>query len=253
MSTQLRGSTQLKPLSVTGAELGPAEFTTATTGNIDDLNFGKAATIRMNNATLATIRGLVAGAPGQRVTIVSVGAGQVDLSNQDTGDATAASRLICFVTSGKTPLAAGKGTATLEYDGTTARWRLVTHDQGALIAFTPVVSFGGASVGVTYTNQTGNFYITGRLIWIDARCALSSKGSSTGGAQIDGMPYALSALSATCVIDAFNLVGMTGTPYIIPNGLGLVIAQTAATGRGLVADTNFANNTDVRGGGTFGI
>src|ERR1035437_1222491 len=62
-----------------------SEFTVTTTGNIDDLDFSNANTIRMNNASLATIRGLKAGVAGQQVTIVSVGAGEVDLAHQNTG------------------------------------------------------------------------------------------------------------------------------------------------------------------------
>ncbi len=114
------------------------EFTTTSTGNIDDLDFANAAIIRMNNATLATIRGLKAGYGGQQVTIISIGAGQVDLSHQDTGDGTAANRLINIATVGKTSLSAGTGKALYVYDGTTARWRLTSHLQGAsiLVPFT---------------------------------------------------------------------------------------------------------------------
>lgn len=126
------------------------EYTTTTTGNIDDLDFGTASLIRMNNASLATIRGLANGIPGQRVTIVSIGAGQVDLSHQNAGSA-AANRLINFVTVGATPLAAGTGTATYQYDGTTLRWRLVAHEQGAYIvpAFVAGDYTGSGSMTVT--------------------------------------------------------------------------------------------------------
>ena len=108
------------------------EFVTTTTGNIDNLDFANAALIRMNNATLATIRGLQAGIPGQRVTIVSIGAGEVDFAHQNA-NSSAANRLINRVTSGVTPLAAGAGAGTYQYDGTTLRWRLVHHNQGVAI------------------------------------------------------------------------------------------------------------------------
>jgi hypothetical protein len=63
--------------------------------------------IYMNNATLATIQGIAAGLSGQRLTILSIGAGQVDFAHQNAG-ATAANRLINFATSGNTSLAAGR-------------------------------------------------------------------------------------------------------------------------------------------------
>jgi len=86
-----------------------SEVTLTTTGNIDDLDFGNVSLIRMNNASLATIRGLKAGYAGQIVTIVSVGAGQVDLAHQNAGSS-AGNRFINFATIGTTCLAAGVGT-----------------------------------------------------------------------------------------------------------------------------------------------
>jgi hypothetical protein len=144
-----------------------AEFTTTTTGNIDDLNFSNASIIRMNNATLSTIRGLLAGTAGQRVTIVSIGAGQVDLSHQDTNDATAANRLLNMATGSKSSLAAGIGSATYQYDSTTARWRLVLFNQGDWI--TPAYSAGDfTAIGaMTWTVEAGD--VTSYTYWLKDR------------------------------------------------------------------------------------
>lgn len=158
-----------------GAGSAPTEFTFTTTGNIDDLDFSNANIIRANNASLATIRGLKAGTTGQQVTIVSIGAGQVDLSHQDTGDGTAASRLINYTTSSKTSLAAGVGAATYQYDGTTSRWRLVSHDQGAFItsAFNAANFTGSSGTWVVESGdvKTCAYYLSGRQLtvnmWID--------------------------------------------------------------------------------------
>jgi hypothetical protein len=88
----------------------------------------------MNGGALQTLRGLKAGVAGQRVTITSVnGVGQVDLAHQNAGSA-AANRLINFATSANTSLFGGSGTATYQYDATTQRWRLITHEQGDYIA-----------------------------------------------------------------------------------------------------------------------
>lgn len=139
------------------------EITLTTTGNIDDLDFGNASIIRMNNATISTIRGLKAGAAGQRITIVSIGAGEVHFSNENAGS-TASYRLINFVTSCTTPLAAGKGTATYQYDATTNRWRLVSHNQGASItvafdAANFTSSGGGTAWTVIAANQETYSYL----------------------------------------------------------------------------------------------
>ena len=161
------------------------EFSTTSTGNIDDLDFSNASFIRMNNATLSTIRGLKAGYGGQQVTIVSVGAGQVNLSHQDTGDATAANRLINPITSGVTPLAPGKGTAVYEYDATTARWRLLQHSQGAWIevAYSAgnFTSVGGGAWTVDSGDQRAyGYYLVGSMLNLRINVADTDVAASPG-------------------------------------------------------------------------
>lgn len=126
------------------------DTTITTTGNIDDLDVKGYSLLRMNNASLATIRGIRAGYPGQLITIVSVGAGQVNLAHQNTNSA-AANRLINTVTSGITPLAAGTGKCTYRYDAETARWRLIQHEQGAEID----IAFDAAN----YTADAGTWTV----------------------------------------------------------------------------------------------
>jgi hypothetical protein len=112
------------------------EITITTTGNIDDLDFGNASLIRMNNATLATIRGLKAGYSGQKVAIISINA-EVDFAHQNA-NSSANNRLINYVTSGVTPII--NGNTTYQYDSDTGRWRLINHEQGDWI--TPAFSAG---------------------------------------------------------------------------------------------------------------
>lgn len=216
---------------------GP-EFTTTATGNVDDLDFANASIIRMNNASLATIRGLKAGVPGQRVTIVSVGAGQVNLSHQDTGDATASSRLICKATSGKTPLAAGTGTAVLQCDGTTARWRLVSHDQGGWI--TPAYSAGNfASLGggtawtVIAANQdTYAYMLVGKLLTVAFRIESTN---------VTGAPLEL----LLAVPGGFSVAKATNIPFqaIDKGAAAFGIARVAA------ADTSIRFQSSATGAG----
>ena len=55
--------------------------------------------------------------------------------------------------------------------------------------FTPVLSFGGGTTGITYDQQFGNYTKIGRLVHIKMRIKLSSKGSSTGDAVVNGFPF----------------------------------------------------------------
>jgi hypothetical protein len=55
--------------------------------------------------------------------------------------------------------------------------------------FTPTLSFGGASVGITYSNQYGRYTKVGRQVTVQVGMYLTSKGTSTGGAVVSGLPF----------------------------------------------------------------
>ena len=61
--------------------------------------------------------------------------------------------------------------------------------------WTPAVTFGGASVGITYTVQSGTYTKIGNTVHVVARMTLSSKGSSTGSASTSGAPFAGAVVS----------------------------------------------------------
>jgi hypothetical protein len=119
---------------------------------------------------LLTLRGVLAGTPGQRLTIVSVGAGQIDLANQDSSSS-AANRIITGLT-GTISLAATAGRAVLQYDGTSQRWRVVEHDQGTYIS--PAFSSGDftANGSMTWSVDSGDvldysYYLIGRRLLLN--------------------------------------------------------------------------------------
>ena len=55
--------------------------------------------------------------------------------------------------------------------------------------WTPSISFGGAAVGQSYGNQTGTVTKIGRIVIATYEISFINKGSSTGDAAIDGLPY----------------------------------------------------------------
>lgn len=138
-----------------------------------------------NNATILTLQGIAAGLDGQKLSIFSIGAGQVDFVHQ-SGSATAANRLVNFATSGNTSLAPGVGGASFIYDATASRWRLVEHEQGDWI--TPAFSAGNYTASAsTWTVTTGEvtdykYYLRGRALSFLVNVALSSVGG--GGLEL---------------------------------------------------------------------
>jgi hypothetical protein len=136
--------------------------------------------LRCNNATLLSITGFTAGIDGQTMEVVSVGAGQVDTLNQNAGS-TAAYRLINNATSGPTSAAAGKGSMIYMYDAVTLRWRLISHNQGSLIAVAYTAGDFTADTS-TWTVDAGDllgfkYYLKGNELTVSVVITNSSVGA----------------------------------------------------------------------------
>ena len=77
----------------------------------------------------------------------------------------------------------------LTFNGDTAAANaLDDYEEGT---WTMGVSFGGASVGVTYGLNTGKYTKIGRQVTVTGYLTLTSKGSSTGSAKITGLPFTI--------------------------------------------------------------
>lgn len=157
----------------------PQVQTTTSTGTQNDFVLSCSTTavicvLRVNNASDVTFTGFSALSSGSRLIVVAVGAGNVYLSPQ-SGGSTPAYRLINVATSSTTPLAANAGRAEYVYDSTTARWRLVSHEQGAWITPTYAGTDYTASAG-TWTVGSGDvsvyrYYLTGRILNVQLELA----------------------------------------------------------------------------------
>ena len=97
---------------------------------------------------------------------------------------------------------AGKGidfSATSDSSGTMSSELLDDYEEGT---WTPVLTFGGGSTGITYSNRGGNYTKIGRQVTLNFMIELSSKGSSTGDAVVGGLPYTIADLLSGTVIEA---------------------------------------------------
>lgn len=223
----------------------PATSTVTTTGAQIALTLPSGFSdlvIFANNATLLTIQGIAAGHDGQRVTIFSLGAGQVDLANLSPS-AAAANRLINGVT-GTISLAAGSGRVSLIYDSTVARWRVVLHEQGAWI--TPTFAAGNftGSGTQTWTLAAGDvaalaYRLSGRTVTVSFDLATTSVG---GGAA----PFlrignaAWGGFTAARMVETLGAVADNGAPAVA----GLISV-------GLDTATAISINTNVNGGSNW--
>lgn len=119
--------------------------------------------------------------------------------------------------------------------------------------FTPVLQFGGANVGITYSQQYGKYQRVGNCVTFDLSLTLTSKGSSTGIATITGLPVTSANDGAN--YDFFTTIlvitAATATYFFADMGGGSITMSLffgVATTGGFtqLTNTNFANNTVVR-------
>ena len=90
--------------------------------------------------------------------------------------------------SGVVSTAANINAAGISFDsGTTTLANYVT-----TTAWTPSISFGAGTTGITYTSQSGYYSRIGNIIFFVGYIVLSSNGSDTGYVRINGLPASAS-------------------------------------------------------------
>jgi hypothetical protein len=138
----------------------------------------------------------------------------------------------------------GKGidfSATSHPGGMTSEL-LADYEEGT---WTPVLAFGGASVGITYAAQAGTYTKIGRLVTGRFVIVLSSKGASTGAATIEGLPFTVGADIGSAITEICSnfVVGPPTQGYCSNAGTNILPWAISATGVTQTTDTNFADNT----------
>lgn len=120
-------------------------------------------------------------------------------------------------------------------------------------SWTPTITFGGGSTGITYSTQTGVYTRIGNIVFYQFNIVLTNKGSSTGNVMISGIPFSANGAWEGTLRSA-NLT-YTGTSVTIQSNatvLNLINSLTGSSGAALT-DTAFSNNTSLIGSGTYQI
>jgi len=110
--------------------------------------------------------------------------------------------------------------------------------------FTPVLEFGGGSVGITYSTQTGYYTKIGNRVYVDIYIIITSKGSSTGDAIITGLPYTVGQY-AVCS-SSLNYISFSNYPEFLAykSTDSIYLRQVSAAGtRADMDNTNFRDNS----------
>lgn len=115
--------------------------------------------------------------------------------------------------------------------------------------WTPALTFGGGSTGITYGSRNGSYTKIGRQVFIRCYIALSSKGSSTGVAAIEGLPFAGNNTADYYVVGSgggstFTLI-ISVYPIMFAGDSKLRLFSQGTASQTQLADTNFNNTTDL--------
>lgn len=118
--------------------------------------------------------------------------------------------------------------------------------------WTPVLSFGSGTTGITYSNQQGRYYRIGNLVFFDFRFILTSKGSSTGSMSIDTLPVA-AASGVNFAINFRNTnISNSNVYYGLISGTSVTFyTTTSGNPAALLTNTSWANNSSCFVWGTY--
>lgn len=117
-------------------------------------------------------------------------------------------------------------------------------------AWVPNLAFGGATTGITYTQQKGRYTRVGNRVDWWVWVILTSKGAAAGNAQILGLPY----IAATTVDYYSGGVGyIVGTGITAPS-MGVFGGSAVANFyqlAGTLTNSNFTNTSSFMASGTY--
>ena len=136
----------------------------------------------------------------------------------------------------------------LTFNGDTAAANaLDDYEEGT---WTMGVSFGGGSTGATYNLNTGSYTKIGRQVTVSGLLTLSSKGSSTGGAKITGLPFTIQNNIANYAAVSLWVENITFANQIFAigalNSTDIEFYESTEAGvNTALSNVDFANNSQV--------
>lgn len=114
--------------------------------------------------------------------------------------------------------------------------------------WTPVLSFGGSVVGITYSLQLGSYVKIGRFVMLNGIVVLTNKGAAVGNALFTGLPFTIGnsnkfISSIKINFNAFTAgvieVGLQG----VINTASFITTKNAAGVNTTMANTDYTNTS----------
>ena len=245
-------------LKVAKGGTGQSSFTNGqllignTTGNtLTKATLTAGSNITITNGTGAITIAAAGSAPGGSTTQVQYNnAGAFGGISGVTTDGTRITHATTLSVGAATPSTSGAGiTFPATQSASTDANTLDDYEEGT---WTPTITFGGASTGMTYSasSQIGTYTKIGNLVTIRAYIGLSNKGSSTGIARIADLPFTpvntLNQYWAGSL--GVTTVTYTGYPWstTIHGVASISLKQTTEAGSpSNLTEANFANSSEL--------
>ena len=117
--------------------------------------------------------------------------------------------------------------------------------------WTPTISFGGSSTGITYQSNGGRYTKIGRQVTVTSYILLTSKGSATGSARVEGLPFASASgvqfypTANLSAISAITYVGMLQAYVNIGFTTIDLVETTEAGSQSAITDADFTNASQI--------
>lgn len=117
--------------------------------------------------------------------------------------------------------------------------------------WTPGISFGGGTTGITYTTRVGYYTKIGNRVYCTCDVTLSNKGSSTGTSRITGLPYTSNSTGSSYgAVSAGFFANLTTANYFVSgyvetNATTGIILGGGTSSSSNFTDANFQNATEL--------
>ena len=119
-------------------------------------------------------------------------------------------------------------------------------------SWTPDLRFGGGTTGITYSTRTGKYIKIGNLVQAQFRITLTNKGSSSGGAQVFGLPFASKEEFGGAVFGYVNSLTNNSSwnsapqiPTLDTNSSYVFLRYISGGGNAAHTEGDFTNTSDI--------
>jgi hypothetical protein len=125
-------------------------------------------------------------------------------------------------------------------------------------SFTPTVTIGGSSTGITYSTQTGSYTKIGNRVFFELRVVLTSGGGLSGSVRVAGLPFTCNASLSGGVHDVYAAnVDAWNVPKnisVVANTTEIAFYYSGITGSSAMDfATYFTNSSELRLSGSYRV